>query len=80
MSLLIIALIIWFLYKVLHKHNEDDAKKAYWEEVFRKAEYPDPDVSFILGEECYYGKGCEQNYEKAVEWYEVAASQGHAEA
>ena len=46
MSLLIMVLIIRFLYKDLHKHNEDDAKKAYWEEVSRKAEHPDPDTSF----------------------------------
>src|ERR671928_43536 len=30
---------------------------------------------------CYhYGKGIEQNFEKAFEWYEVSANNGHAES
>ena len=39
-----------------------------------------PDEQFALGERYYHGNGVEQNYQKALEWYERAASQGFEEA
>ena len=44
------------------------------------AEQEDADAQYRLGFKYYMGKGVEQDYAKAFEWYLKSASQGNAEA
>ena len=44
------------------------------------AEQEDADAQYRLGFKYYMGKGVEQDYAKAFEWYLKAASQGNVEA
>lgn len=42
----------------------------------KAAKKGDPIAQYKLGEMYHKGKGCEQNYGKAFEWYKKAAEQG----
>ena len=40
----------------------------------------DPDAQCSLGEKYFYGRDIEKDQAQAVEWYQKAAEQGHAQA
>jgi TPR repeat protein len=44
------------------------------------ADANDSAAAFRLGQMLGLGLGCEQDYEQAVHWYQVAARRGHAQA
>ena len=46
----------------------------------KAAKEGDPIAQYKLGEMYHKGKGCEQNYGKAFEWYKKAAEQGNVDA
>ncbi len=49
-------------------------------ELIKNAQSGDSEAQYKLGECYYYGNGVEQDYQKAVEWYEKSAKQGYAKA
>ncbi|MCR5723303.1 MAG: tetratricopeptide repeat protein [Lachnospiraceae bacterium] len=65
-------------FKITTTGTSSSSRRPY-NETEKKVIYS-PDKQFALGEKCYYGRGVEKSYEKAIEWYEKAANQGHAEA
>ena len=55
-------------------------KETELEELIKNAQSGDSEAQYKLGE-CYFnGDGIEQDYKKAVEWYEKSAIQGYAKA
>ena len=50
------------------------------DELIEKANEGDSEAQFKLGNMYYYGQGVNQDYAKAIEWYERAAEQGNAAA
>ena len=59
-------------------------EKVLEDEILPKSEvileHKDPQLQYEQGDMYYYGKGVPTDYEKAIEWYEKAAEQGHEEA
>ena len=55
-------------------------KEIELDELIKNAQSGDSEAQYKLGE-CYFnGDGIEQDYKKAVEWYEKSANQGYAKA
>lgn len=65
-------------FKITTTGTSSSSRRPY-NETEKKVIYS-ADKQFALGEKCYYGRGVEKSYEKAMEWYKKAANQGHAEA
>ena len=55
-------------------------KKTELDELIKNAQSGDSEAQYRLGDCYYYGDGVEQDYKKAVEWYEKSAEQGCAKA
>lgn len=55
-------------------------KETELDELIKNAQSGDSEAQYRLGECYYYGNGIEQDYKKAVEWYEKSAEQGYAKA
>ena len=49
-------------------------------ELLRKAEQGDAEAQNSIGDCYYFGKGVQQDYNQAVDWYKKAAGQGDATA
>lgn len=60
------------------------ASEDMWESVFvfqeKMAGYGNPEAQYKLGEMYEEGRGTEQNFDKALEWYQKAAAQGNVAA
>lgn len=61
-------------------HAADDANAKLFEVHSRLAAKGSAEAQFKLGEMCEDGRGTPRDLEKAREWYEQAAAQGHEEA
>ncbi|KAF9901474.1 hypothetical protein EC991_006092, partial [Linnemannia zychae] len=57
----------------------DSPGSGDFHETMNKAKLGDKDAQYTLGDIYYYGKGAQQDYQSAMEWYIKAANQGHAE-
>lgn len=54
-------------YFVVQRDVDANVKYAKWGDIYSQG---------MLGDRYYYGKGVEQDYEKAVYWYKLSAEQG----
>jgi len=61
-------------------HAADDPNVKLFEVHSRLAAKGSAEAQFKLGEMCEDGRGTPRDLEKAREWYELAAGQGHEEA
>lgn len=62
------------------KGNETDRGMDNIDELIKKAEQGDIEAQDELGYMYEHGEGVEQDYAKAIQWYEKAAAQGCQEA
>ncbi|HEY0721342.1 MAG TPA: hypothetical protein VGE50_08815 [Gammaproteobacteria bacterium] len=75
-----IFLLAIFCLAVTLARADDDANVKLFEIHSRLAAKGSSEAQFKLGEMCEEGRGTPRDLGKAKEWYELAASQGHAEA
>ena len=77
-------LIISFLVLLFYTFSVSAAPDDSWTNVFKfqtqMAERGSVSAQYILGEMHEDGRGVEQNYLKAIEWYEKAQQNGHKKA
>lgn len=64
--------------EVLEAYWNDFLNSATKQQLFDFANQGDRDAQFKVGENFYYGEnGFKENEERAITWYQKAASQGH---
>ncbi len=68
-----------FVMKLFHA-NDPPQPNAFLSVFQQQAEQGDPNAQYRMGEFYELGYEIEQDIEKAVEWYEKAVQQGHAQA
>jgi hypothetical protein len=72
------ALALWYVER--RKATERTKIAESLKESRLRAEQGDPEAESRLGSFYYYGRGVEQSYAEAADWYRKAAEQGNAQA